>query len=234
MASDQTRRISQFDPNVIVFGETGAGKSSVINMILGTDKTNVGHGLLGETFKTTVYPVELKGKTYNLYDTVGLGEHSGGTVDSAKAVRNLYRLVTDLSNSGGVNLLVFVMMRGRLTETIHKNYVLFHQGFCDSKVPIVIVVTGCEDVEPTMDMWWIDNEASFTKAGMLFDGHACVCAFKGRKTTTGGYRNEDLVKESVEVVKQLVIQYHMSNGWEKVHNPNCEARKFITDQNTFN
>jgi len=125
--------------------------------------------------------------------------------------------VTDLSNSGGVNLLVFVMKQGRLTESILKNYTLFHRGFCDSKVSIMIIVTGCENVQPIMDTWWTENEASFTNAGMLFDGHACVCASKGRKTDTG-YLDEDLVRESMAVVKRLVVQYCMSNGWEKVRN----------------
>jgi hypothetical protein len=50
----------------------------------------------------------------------------------------------------------------------------------------------------------------------LFDGHACVCAFKGRKTPNGGHRNEDLVEESVQMVKQLVVQRCMAIGWNKV------------------
>ena len=90
-------------------------------MILGSNKAKVGNGALGETFRTTVYPVEIDGKTYILHDTVGLGEHSGGTVNSTKAAGNLYHLLTDLSNSWGVNLLVFVIKCGRLTKTIHKN-----------------------------------------------------------------------------------------------------------------
>ena len=188
-------------------------------MILGSDSANVGHNVLGETFRSTIYPVHMNGTTYNLHDTVGLGEYTGGTVDNPKAVRNLYRLVTNLSDSGGVNLLVFVMKRGRLTEAILTNYTFFHHGFCESKVPIVIVVTGCENVEPTMETWWIDNEASFTKAGMTFNGHACVCAFKGRKTDTGGHRNDDLVRESVGTAKELVVQHCMPSGWEKVSNP---------------
>ena len=218
MVSDQTHRI--FQPsvsNVVVFGETGAGKSSVINMILGAPTAEVANRALGVTFESTVYSVEIDGKTYNLHDTVGLGEYSGGTVGNHRAVRNLYRLVTDLSDSGGVNLLVFVIRRGRLTDSIHKNYSLFYHGFCDSNVPIVIVVTGCEDVEPTMDRWWIDNETSFTLAGMSFSGYACVCAFKGRKTMTG-YRDEGLVRESAGAVKQLIVQYCMLNGWKKVRN----------------
>ena len=122
-------------------------------MILGTDEAKVGNSARGETFESSAYSVEIDGKSYILHDTVGFGEHSSGTVDSARAVGNLYRLVTDLSSSEGVNLLVFVIKCGRLTETMDKNYKLFRRGFCDSKVPIVIVVTGCENVEPTMDTW---------------------------------------------------------------------------------
>ena len=181
-------------------------------MIFGIDKAKVGNCLLGEMF----YAVELNGKIYKLHDTVGLGEHSSGTVDSVKVVRNLYRLLNNLSNSRGINLLVFIMKQGRLTETIYKNFVLFQDSFCNSKVPIVIIVTGCKDIEPMMDRWWINNEASFLKAGISFDGYACVCAFKGRKINTSGYHNEDLVHESIGVVKQLVIQYCMPNGWKKV------------------
>jgi len=119
------------------------------------------------------------------------------------------------SISGGVNLLVLVIKRGRLTDTIQKNYVLFHHGFCDSKVPIVIVVTRCEDVEPTMDKWWTENEQSFRQAGMTFDGHACVCAFKGKKMYDG-YRNEALFEQSAQVIKQLVVRRCKAKGWKSV------------------
>jgi len=198
-------------------------------MILGSDKAEVANRARGVTFESTVHPVEIYGKPYNLHDTVGLGEQSGGTVDSAKAVGNLYHLVTDLSNSGGVNLLVFVIRQGRLTETIHKNYVLFYHGFCDSKVPIVINVTYCEYVEP-MDKWWIDNEPSFNEAGMSFEGHACVCAFKG--TEGSGYRNEILVGKSVEVVKPLVVQQCISDGWRMVCRPPSSVTKLEASQFT--
>jgi len=194
-------------------------------MILGSDKAKVGHGLLGETVTNTIYSVEIDGKAYNLHDTVGLGEHRGGTVDNPRAVRNLYRLVTDLSDLGGVNLLVFVMKQDRLTETIHKHYTLFHGGFCDSKVPIVIVVTGCENVQPTMDTWWIDHERSLTQAGMSFDGYACVCAFKEATTKNGSSYNEDLVEDSVYVVRKLVVQNCRSHGWKKVWHPDPQSLK---------
>ena len=188
-------------------------------MVLGSDKTKVNDRFLGTTFESTAHLVEIEGKAYHLHDTVGLGEYSNGNVDSAKAAGNLYRLVTELSNAGGVNLLVFVIKCGRLTETIQQNYSLFYHGFCNSKVPIVIVVTGCEDVEPTMDAWWIDNGPSFAKAEMSFADHACVCAFKGSKGSNGGYRNEDLFEGSAHVVKQLIVRHCKTDGWKNVCHP---------------
>jgi len=190
----------------------------VINMIVGTDMAKV-DDRLAQPLRSTVYRVEIHGETYDIHDTVGLGEHNGN-VDSARATANLFRLVDDLSTSGGINLLVYVVRCNRRSvETIRKHYSLIHHGLCDSKVPIVIIVTGCENVGPTMDRWWTENEASFTKAGISFNGHACVCAFKGTKTKNGGYRTEGLFNDSLQVVRQLVIQRCMSNGWKKVRRP---------------
>jgi hypothetical protein len=186
-------------------------------MILGSDRAKVADGQVAQTLRSAVYPAEIQGTTYNLHDTMGLKYSSDTIDDNAKALGNLYRLVTDLSNSGGVNLIVFVMKRGKFTRTLHQNYTLFHRGFCDSKVPIVIIVTGCEDVEPTMNTWWIENEPSFTLSGMSFADRACVCAFNGPTKTSGGVRfNEDLFKASVDVVRKLVVQHCMSDGWKNV------------------
>jgi len=201
--------------NVVVFGETGVGKSSVVNMILGRDEAKISDKADGCTFDSTVYPVEIDGARYNLYDTAGLNEESSGTVDGAKAVANLYSLVKSLSYAGGINLLVLVVRCSRLTETMQKNYKLFHHGFCESKVPIVIVVTGCENVEPKMDGWWEQNEERFKKADMNFDGYACVCTFKGRRITEGLYSNGEPFDESKGKINRLIHEHCSPDGWKK-------------------
>ena len=202
----------------MVFGETGAGKSSVITMILGGNEAITKNSQLGLPLQNAVYPVKIDGKTYNLHDTVGLEERSSNA-NGARAAGNLYRLVAELSNAGGISLLVYVVKsNNRTPEILCKNYNLLHHGFCNSEVPIVVVVTGCENVKPTMDTWWIDNEASFTKVGMSFDGHACVCAHSGRKIYPN-YLDEDLVEDSVDVVRQLVVENCRSNGWKRVRHP---------------
>jgi len=90
----------------------------------------------------------------------------------------------------------------------------------------VVVVTGCENVEPTMDRWWIDNEPSFTQAGMLFRTYSTVmpvsAPLKDQKQRVVAI-NEDLVEESVEVVRRLVVRCCMSIGWEKVPSHNFEG-----------
>ena len=184
-------------------------------MILGGDRAKVTDGHVTQTLWSAVYRAEIQGTTYDLHDTMGLQYSSDTIDDNAKALGNLYCLVTDLSNSGGVNLIVFVMKRGKFMRTLHRNYTLFHHGFCDSKVPIVIIVTGCEDVESTMDIWW--NKPLFTLSGMLFAHHACMCAF--HKPTTSScsvHCNENLFNASVEVVRELLVQHCMLDGWKNV------------------
>lgn len=110
-------------------------------------------------------------------------------------------------------MLVFVIKCGGLTEVMRKQYGCLHDSFCDSKVPIVIIVTGCENVRPTMDTWWMNNESSFKEARMSFDGHACVhAAFEGKY---GGSNNQGLESESVEVLRRLIVEHCMPNGWKK-------------------
>ena len=85
---------------------------------------------------------------YNLYNTIRLGDYSSSTVIGHNKI---YHLLTDLSNSGGVKLLVFVFNAQNALLKPCMKAISFHHEFFDSKVPIVIVMTGCENVEPTMD-----------------------------------------------------------------------------------
>jgi len=47
-------------PNIIVFGETGTGKSSIINMLEGRSIAGVSSGASGCTFYSCPYEVKLK------------------------------------------------------------------------------------------------------------------------------------------------------------------------------
>ncbi|PVF93770.1 hypothetical protein CPB86DRAFT_741976 [Serendipita vermifera] len=195
-------------PNVVLFGQTGSGKSSIINMLLGTEKAPTSSGVIGHTFKSDRYQANIGGRDFNLFDTTGLGEGDEGRVPTRDAIKNLYQLVQSLS--GGLSLLVFVF-RGRLNETARRNYKMFYDTFCNRKVPIVLVVTGMEN-ESNVDEWWGQNSTAFRSYGMKFSGHACITAVKGRRVGEKWSLQREFDRSQRDVEK-LILDCYMRKPW---------------------
>ncbi|CAG8701357.1 2325_t:CDS:2, partial [Acaulospora colombiana] len=197
-------------PNIIVLGETGSGKSSVINMLHGSREAKVSNGAKGETFKNECYEKVLRERTINVFDTVGLDEGDQGTCAAEQAIRNLYGLIRQLEN--GVNLLVYILRAPRITKTDQTNYDLFYKQLCCSAVPIVLVVTGLED-EEDMGKWWFDNENIFNDYGMKFAESACITATKG-KLKKGVYTLQEEYDESKIKVQDLIAKHYSRVPWK--------------------
>lgn len=192
------------DPaNVVIFGETGAGKSSVINMIVGEEVAETSGSATGCTFESKPHQVEIKGIPLVLWDTSGLNEGDKGKVEAKKAVFQLFRLIQSLEKDG-VSLLVFCFRGPRVTETTIKNYELFYSAFCQTKVPIVLVATGLE-AEGSMDDWWLENKGVFHTQKMKFSGQACITATKGKKSKRETYPYEEEYEESRVKVRKLIV-----------------------------
>ena len=183
-------------------------------MVLGEDKARMSNGALGCTFETAEYVTQIDGVTYRLWDTAGLNEGKFGTVTGADAVARIFHLIQKLKD--GVHLLVFCIRVPRIHDTAARNYQIFSDGLCASKVPTVIIMTGLENEEP-MDEWWEENKTQFTRMGMSFNGHACITATKGKfKTSLGAHTFEKEYKESVPRVKKLISNHCLEEGWKMV------------------
>ncbi|KDQ59831.1 hypothetical protein JAAARDRAFT_175394 [Jaapia argillacea MUCL 33604] len=189
--------------NIIVFGESGAGKSSVINMVAGRDVASTSSNATGCTFRTEKYSISTPHLTLNLFDTAGLNEGSEGTVQSADAIKNLYKLVRSMED--GVNLLVYVVKGPRIKESTSNNYRMFYEAFCQKKVPIVLVITGLEN-ESNPDEWWRKNYVTFRKYKMEFAGQACITATRGKLNEYGRHMFQREYDESKPKVKDLITQ----------------------------
>jgi len=198
--------------NVVIFGETGAGKSSLTNLIVGEDVAETSSGAMGCTFESKSYEVEVEGVPLVLWDTSGLNEGEKGTVAAKDAVFQVYRLIQSLEKDG-VSLLVFCIRGPRIRESTVKNYQLFYSAFCMEKVPIVLVVTGLENEEPTMDAWWRNNRDAFDIQEMQFHGHACVAATKGRMKQ-GKHIHEEEFEESRGKVRKLILDTRKTVPWK--------------------
>ncbi|KAG1759146.1 P-loop containing nucleoside triphosphate hydrolase protein [Suillus occidentalis] len=160
--------------NVILFGQRGAGKSSLVNLIAGENVAKT-----SSTLQWREYSVRFDGDSYNVYDTVGLEEAQLGTKEYLDAIENAYSLIQGLEKQGGIDLLLFCMRAGRPNATIQSNYRLFHEFLCDKKVPVVVVITYLENEVGEMDTWWTRNKHIFRHQEFDIAGHACITAIKG-------------------------------------------------------
>ena len=195
--------VEDVTPNIIIFGETGVGKSSLINMIIGAEVATTSSEAVGCTFESTPYDTEIDGGKYRLWDTIGLNEGDRGTHSMELAYINLHKLVQNLKDQG-IGLLVYCIRGLRIRDIIKINYDLFYRIICNEKVPIALVVTGLEN-EEDMDGWWIDNRADFDQRGMGFDDHVCITTTKGKVGKDGRHIFEEEYNQSAKSIRRLII-----------------------------
>ncbi|KIL54350.1 hypothetical protein M378DRAFT_28761 [Amanita muscaria Koide BX008] len=199
-------------PNIIVFGESGVGKSSLINMITGTDSAATSNEAVGCTFQSASYDVELKGRKYRLWDTIGLNEGERGTASPERSIQDLQSLVLNLQHEG-VNLLVYCIRGSRIRDIIKINYDLFWKIICNEQVPIVVVVTGLEN-EEDMEEWWTNNRPDFAAREMRFHDHACVTTTKGKRMKNGEFMYAAEFELSIKLVRDLIVKRCPETPWK--------------------
>jgi predicted GTPase len=188
-------------PNVVVFGEAGAGKGSVINMLGDGENAPVSSGASGPQARSTPYLRTIYGTAFRVFDTTGLDSISEGGGSETDPVDQLCKLVRGMP----ITLLVYVFRAAPFFDTEKQHYDAIVKRFQSANVRVVIVVTGLENEVPTMDQWWSKNEQGFKQYQMDFAGHACITAFKGRKEQfLGEY------EDSKKRVQDLVYQFRNS------------------------
>ncbi|KAG2051825.1 hypothetical protein BDR06DRAFT_850926, partial [Suillus hirtellus] len=128
--------------NIVIFGKTSSGKSSIINTIAQKQLVKTSNSAHGCTSTTQRYPVEISGQQFVLIDTAGLCMGTANTVPAAKAEKKLKSLLHELMSSklNGISLLVYCMNSMIAPSTLVKAYDKFYSRICQKKVPIVVVI----------------------------------------------------------------------------------------------
>ncbi|CAI2168851.1 3132_t:CDS:2, partial [Funneliformis geosporum] len=101
--------------SITLFGLTGHGKSSIANMLI------------------------------KVYDTVGVGEPSTGTVPYKEAVKKIRNYFSKCETS--LNYIAFVKKKGRFTEEDRKMFNLFKEIFEGSENNFIIIITHSDPPE---------------------------------------------------------------------------------------
>ena len=159
--------------NVVLFGETGVGKSAVINLIARKEVAEISSDVDGCTMQSTRYDIPFDSMNFSIFDTIGLELPEIGINGYLKAIEKAYELMIKLGAAGGIHLLLFCMRGGRMSPGSLKNYRFFCECLCNTNVPIALVFTGLER-EVEMEDWWMRNKTQIEQYGIKSDGHACI------------------------------------------------------------
>ena len=193
--------------NVILFGESGCGKSSIVNMIVGEDVAKVSSGLKGCTFQNDAYEAMIDDTHFVIYDTAGLNEGERGRVPHWKAIRELYLLIRRLD---GVSLLIYCI-RGRVRENAKVNWDLFNKVICGGKVPTIAIVTGLENYgDPDEFLKDEHNSDVFKENGMEPRDVGCIVSIRGKQDVYADTYNKSQVK-----VRNLVTRHFLQKSWSE-------------------
>lgn len=160
--------------NVIVFGESGVGKSSIVNLVVGSQVAKTSPDADACTTRTQPYNVIINGKKYKLWDTAGLDGGSFGLFRAAIAERNLKTFVRKLLKKNEPSLLIYCVRASRATRALVRHYQSVRSATRDCPVPVVIVATGLENSRGDMENWWHRNATELGNYGMEFVDHACI------------------------------------------------------------
>ncbi|KAI6044695.1 P-loop containing nucleoside triphosphate hydrolase protein [Pisolithus marmoratus] len=199
--------------NIVIFGEIGAGKSSLVNLIIGQPVAKVSPDVTECTTDINRYTITRGSIEYNLWDTPGLKEPRAELEDQALAVTEAYRLVGLLRDRGGANLLLHcisgvkdIQIPSLPPSALQSHYRLFHDIFFPN-VPIVVVITHL-DSRLRREEWWARNEELLRHAGVSFVGHACVTA-----APTSNLKAAEL-EESARDARALLVYCSQDSQWK--------------------
>ncbi|KAG1777041.1 kinase-like domain-containing protein [Suillus placidus] len=198
--------------NVLIFGETGAGKSSVIDLILGRDAAKTSPDQETSTLVHTYHEVSLGTHRFKLWEVPSIK-----SMDFFQTLFSKWRLKKSykrLCKSDGVYLLLYCMRGSRTQRVLVRNY----KSFTDivgstagpGRIPVAAVVTSLEDHPQNMDQWWTSNKDNLEHLGMQFSAHACITSLPNDPKASPAMQARR--QRSEDVIRSLLYQSYQAGS----------------------
>lgn len=175
------------DLSVLVMGETGSGKSSVVNLLVGENVAEVSSGASVCTPKTVKHEatisIEVEGQETQI--KVHIWEVGGFNQPETKAGKTPttaldMELGPILQVNGSVDVVLFCMQGPKLKITTTRIFE-YVNGVLGGHVPIVPVITKLEWEKENMENWWDRNGERLENMGLNGTGHACITGLQDTK-----------------------------------------------------
>ncbi|KIJ59947.1 hypothetical protein HYDPIDRAFT_117845 [Hydnomerulius pinastri MD-312] len=186
---------------VVVFGRTGMGISSLVNLIVGKEGAKCSREGRSCTKDTKAFRLDLDGRKIDVYDTPGFG----GT-DNKPSDNDIISKILRISKKHGIDLLINCLVPKDGIVPGHYNAVLSALRGQNREAPIAAVVTRLERVEGPMEGWWSEPSNNGgkmeSKWNMVFAGHACVTTVPSDDIGWSQRRSE-----SQKAVRALVLKF---------------------------
>jgi len=195
---------SDMSKNVVIIGQSGAGKSSLINMICPGANAPTSNDTFGCTQVEKGYTCNLGRQiSCQVHDTIGLEEGRWGFLPDKKAQKQLKTYLNDSRKSW--HLVVYCMPGSRGLKKSHaRNFKKFKSVADKLGVPVVVVVTNLEDFRGSLENWWLENLDTLKNLGIPdTTKHACVTALP-KEELQKYYKKGQLHDDSCRDVKNLI------------------------------
>lgn len=179
--------------NVLVVGQTGCGKSSVVNILAGESRALTSDDLSHCTKQWAEYAIPVDGRSFQVFDTIGFLEPGLDTEEYTHAIADTYLAIDALRKRGGIDLLLYCV-RDEEIEKMKGHYRLLHEVFCGEEVPVALVVTN-------RGVSHKGYKAIFRSHKIAYVDYACA-----NIASTSGPGSSAADTESQKAIKELLVK----------------------------
>jgi len=161
---------------IFVVGLSAVGKTSMINAL--TETPYQVKNLADQSRRPNIlmYEIERENILYQFINVKDPYCMINNTTDEER-IRQYFAQIHEHIDKR-LSLILFVLKSGTIHQTSADVYKLFVNILCENRLPVIGVVTCCEN-EESMSKYINDNRENYTKSGLIFDDVVGTCFIRG-------------------------------------------------------